>query len=353
MNHIPWPKTASLKNIRKEVEKLLKPKFSHLDEAGNPVFGEPRLKNSTITFTGTVKVHGANASIVVDANGEIYLQSRNNAFALDGELDLNGLKAFVNANKERIIKMLNEHKPNLQPNQFYVVFGEWAGPRIQKGVGVSKLDTKKFFIFNTMLFTKGAEIEDDTKQYIVNPDIAANDIGIHNIYEFGTKEVVIDFEDQSSISNAAKAMTEFTEQVEQECPVAKAFGISGTGEGLVWLSTPLILDVNSKPIAFKTKGLKHKETKGKVVEVDEAKMAKASDFVEYACTENRLTHCIEEVLEGSLDIKLTGKVIGWVTNDIIKEEKGALEANGLSEKLARKHLAPKIREMYIARINAQ
>lgn len=39
--------------------------------------------NTTLTFQGTVKLHGTNAGIVLDDQGNYYAQSRNNVLSID------------------------------------------------------------------------------------------------------------------------------------------------------------------------------------------------------------------------------------------------------------------------------
>ena len=163
---------------------------------------------------------------------------------------------------------------------------------------------------------------------------------IFSVEEFGRYFLTIDFNNPEQSQND---LVRFTEQVENECPVASKFGISGTGEGIVWSFT-----FAGESIRFKVKGEKHSVSKvKKLAEVDPVKAANVQEFVEYAATQNRLEQGIQEVFRDSeLDIKKLGQFIGWFVKDIITEEADVMEKSGLTKKdvssklanVARNHL---------------
>src|SRR5690606_12047119 len=110
---------------------------------------------------------------------------------------------------------------------------------------------------------------------------------------------------------AQNYLISLTEQGEEECPVAKSFGISGIGEGIVWSC-----EYQDSVYRFKVKGEKHSATKvKKLAEVDVEKIQSIDSFVEYACTENRLNQAIEQVFTSTStepDKKNTGDFIKWI-----------------------------------------
>ena len=55
---------------------------------------------------------------------------------------------------------------------------------------------------------------------------------VHHILEFKHWHVTVDFNAPKHVQNELVAITE---AVETECPVGAAFGVSGTGEGVVWV----------------------------------------------------------------------------------------------------------------------
>jgi hypothetical protein len=143
---------------------------------------------------------------------------------------------------------------------------------------------------------------------------------------------------------------EITEAVEKECPVAKAFGFSGVGEGVVW-------SVEYKGInyRFKVKGEKHSVSKVKTLAaVDTEKLNSIAEFVGYAVTENRFNQAIEKVFgdRTKMDIKQMGDLIKWMVNDILKEELDTMSANGLEPKDVNKYISAKTREMFLVAYNS-
>jgi hypothetical protein len=127
---------------------------------------------------------------------------------------------------------------------------------------------------------------------------------------------------------AIKQIEEYVLEVEKECPVAKQFGFSGVGEGIVWKS--------NCGLQFKTKGEEHKVSRTKeLVPIDEEKLNSIGEFINYAVTEARLNQGIEYVFtQNALEpsIEKVGDFLRWVQNDILKEELNALDSNGLTIK---------------------
>jgi hypothetical protein len=162
---------------------------------------------------------------------------------------------------------------------------------------------------------------------------------IFNIRQFPKFEVEIDFDKPTLVQNM---LIEITETVEAECPVGKAFHVSGTGEGVVWTA------VTDKSLIFKVKGEKHSASKvKKLASVDMDLVASIEEFVDNTVTENRLNQGLENV---TLDVKSTGDFIRWVFNDIITEEADVIEASGLEPKNIGKYVSDKAKKFFFERI---
>lgn len=58
--HISYPKIQQFRNIVANINREIS--FTGLDEEGNAVY-DPSIKKPTLTFKGTVKLHGTNASV--------------------------------------------------------------------------------------------------------------------------------------------------------------------------------------------------------------------------------------------------------------------------------------------------
>jgi len=293
------------------------------DENGCVVYDHSK-QLPTYNFIGTVKLHGTNAGVTINKEGEIYAQSRSNIITI--EKDNAGFAFFVESNKDVFRNFFSQLDFN--GFDYITIFGEWCGSNIQKGVAINGLQ-KMFVIFDIKYSFETIEQGDNI--YLSNSIIQQFrniDSNIFNIYDFPTYEIDIDFNKPKETQNEIIRLTLL---VEDECPVGKHFGNLGVGEGIVFS----YLDEKGNKYRFKSKGLKHSSSKVKTLaSVDTDKLNSIKDFVEYAVTENRLTQGIEKVfgINGELDIKLTGEFLRWVVSDVIKEELDTLINNNIEPK---------------------
>jgi len=271
----------------------------------------------TLKFRGTIKLHGTNAAIVLYKEKGIKYQSRERELSL--EKDNAG---FMLAMSSKDTSSLFE---GLEFTDYIAVYGEWCGGNIQSGVALTQLP-KMFVIFGYDIDGKWVDIDRDI-----------TDLGIFNISRFKTYEIDIDFNEPEAIQNQ---LIEWTEEVENECPFAKSFGVSGIGEGIVFTS------VLYPELKFKSKGEKHSSSKVKVLNsVNTEELANIQEFVEYAVTESRLEQGLNYLKENNLDMsqKSTGQFLSWIFNDIIKEESDTIVSNQIDLKKANGLIASKAR----------
>lgn len=328
-------KFPSIEQYRQIVKTLSRGRFSHINENNQPVFKPP----PTLDFTGTVKIHGTNAGVVLNTTtGEMRCQKRGDF--VDPVHDNAGFAFFVESHKEQFMEMLYEAKSRAQQvinerfngEAIVCLYGEWAGSSIQKGVAVTELP-KQFYIFGL----KVAPIDKDNDKTAVWLDysgIANHEIRVYNMLDdFPTYKFTLDFGDKESRAKAEEYMSQIVDDVEKECPVGKRFGVSGVGEGVVWVH-----DSDFGRVVFKTKGEKHKvsgKNKGKnKVEVAPEVLESIDKFVEYSVTENRLRQGVQELF-GTMEnttMKDIGKLVKWMQGDILKEEMDVLVENHLAIK---------------------
>lgn len=292
-------------------------------------------KPEILDYIGTVKLHGTNASIVAHEDGSITLHSKSSILCVidpAGNVTRKSENAafgfFMSANPE--LKDVVAKAVAISGGVWPVkISGEWCGQGIQRGVGISYLPRKTLFIFgvkagsNWLPLTSIKDVRSST---------------IRNIMEFPTKEITIDFALPELSQNA---LVDATNAVERECPVAKAYGIEDchTGEGLVWQPKH---DNSSSGSWFKTKGTKHSVTKTKsVVPVDLERLKSIQEFVEYACTENRMEQ---------LFIPELGEFIRAVIKDITDEESETLKENGFTARDFGKYAALKAKDYFASRL---
>ncbi|TXG80044.1 MAG: hypothetical protein E6R13_08895 [Spirochaetes bacterium] len=316
--------------------------FVGLDENGDAIY-DPSLPKPVLTFKGTVKLHGTNAGVSFNESG-YWAQSRENI--ITPEKDNAGFAFFVESKKEVFNKLFREIQENTNVSYEHntvTIYGEWCGGNIQKGVAITNLP-KSFFIFGVKV-TPHTTSEEELKQkpayWIPSHYLKSPEDNIYNIEDFQTWTLDIDFNMPQLVQNK---LSELTIAVEEECPVGKAFGFSGIGEGIVWSC-----EYQGVVHRFKVKGEKHSSSKVKTLaNVDVEKIESIQKFVDYAVTESRFNQAIENVFpnEEPIDTKKLGDVIRWVVNDVIKEEMDTMVENKIEPKEVNKYLSSKVREMF-------
>jgi len=347
--HIRFPSIEQLRSVVKQVRDRAK------------FHGVPLPK---LTFNGSVKVHGSNSCICYDPyTTEQWCQSReqiitpeqdNAGFArFISELPGTGIKPYFN-----VVAGIYGHT-KLKQGDVIAIYGEWCGQGIMKGVAVNQL-SKRFIVFGIKVYTPGKTTEDGQdggtsvwfspaqlvkahemfEQEVVKTTDQA--INIFSIQKFPTWTVEIDFTHPELIQNQ---LVELTNEVENCCPVGKAFGVEGIGEGIVWrcvsswniANVPDELDaiIKSHDLIFKVKGPKHSDTKVKTTAtVDIEKVNSINEFAANVCTDHRLEKMLDQLIQSGLelDVKNTGNFLKLVGADILKEESDVIEASGLERK---------------------
>jgi hypothetical protein len=296
------------------------------DYKGKTDDGTPEYRHTEpypkVTFTGTVKLHGTNAAIVRYPGGVTKYQSRENELSIEKD-NAGFMAAMIERNVEPLFDLINfrEH---------IAVFGEWCGGNIQRGVAISDLP-KMFVVFAY-----------NVDGIWCQPHRCVHYQGIYNILDFPTYEVEIDFNCPELSQNK---IIELTQAVEAECPVAKHFGVSGIGEGLVFSAEYL-----GERFVFKSKGEKHSVTKvRKLASVNVEEIESVNQFIEYAVTENRLMQGVSVLREKGLEIsnKTTGDFLRWIVADIHKEEMDTIKKSGIEIKKINTAISQKARMWYL------
>jgi hypothetical protein len=185
--HVPFPSIEQYRNV----VKLVRERAQH---DGVPL---PRL-----TFRGSVKLHGTNAGIGFGPAGEMWAQSR--SLVLTPEADHMGFATWLRDNAQAIPHLVSS-----------VIFGEWCGGNIQKGVALGQLP--KMFIPFAVVTNGRWWTPEEMKTFFFHS-------GLRCIYDFPNWTWVIDFNRPEEYQNALR---DLTMAVELECPVAKELGVSG------------------------------------------------------------------------------------------------------------------------------
>tara|TARA_R110000796_G_scaffold250898_1_gene381151 strand:- start:64 stop:1092 length:1029 start_codon:yes stop_codon:yes gene_type:complete len=336
--HISYPKIAQFRNIISNINREIT--FTGLDSDGIAVY-DPSIKKPILTFKGTVKLHGTNASVCFNSENGFWIQSRQKIITI--EKDNAGFAFFAESHKVELCSLLNklidEHQID---TKIYTIsiYGEWAGKGIQKSVGISELE-KAFYVFGVKI--SKPQDEEFNSYWIDSSNVRNTECRIFNVEDYETYSIDVDFNMPQLAQNK---FGEITEKVENECPISKAFGIdNGLGEGVVWS-----VEYKNTVHRFKVKGDKHSVTRvKKLANVDIEKLKTIQDFIDYSVTENRFKQAIENVFgKEDIDIKKMGDLIRWVVKDISLEEMDTMISNGLEPKDVNKYISTKTREMFFS-----
>ena len=320
-----FPHIEQFRNVIRRVKDVTR--YSGKDESGNVIYNSVPLP--VLKFVGTVKLHGTNAAVGVLNDGTQWSQSRENI--ITPEKDNAGFATFAYKNREFFAGILNKIQYDREVYKGFIVYGEWCGKGIQKGVAISEVE-KMFVVFNIKLLNIDPEqsnlwVSDELVQELIGHNDSER---IFNIYTFGKYEIDIDFNYPELSSNK---LIELTSEVEAECPVGRFFGVSGIGEGIVW-------HCNTFPYIggdymFKIKGEKHSSSKVKTLAaVDVEKVNSVKECVEKIISENRLNQGLEHLRMNHLEVipENTGAFVKWVTTDAIREELDTIVESGLIPK---------------------
>jgi len=283
-----------------------------------------------ISYSGTVKLHGTCSAVRI-VNGRRTPESRSRDISI--ARDNAGFAAFVAGVPEKVW--------NLLPSDC-VLFGEWCGDGIQKGVAINQLP-KMWVLFDKFVDGNHEELDlpyQDSLKML-------NDAGIYFIRQFRTYFINIDFEQPELAQNKLR---EITLEVETECPVGTAFDVKGVGEGVVWRPVDKELTKDSG-YWMKVKGSLHSSSKVKTIAaVDVEKMASVAEFVEATVTQNRLEQGLDVLREAgkAVERKETGFYMKWIVDDILNEEVTMLVSSGLCAKDVGKSISNKARVFWFS-----
>lgn len=340
---IKYPSIAGFKEVIRKVKE--RATYRGKDADGNSIYEACTLP--TISFNGTVKIHGTNAGIrYTKADDSLVPQSRERDLSLTS--DNAGFYVYVMQNDQLFRSIA---KQMIGDAESVVIYGEWCGKGTQKGVAISEVD-KLFAVFGVRVITGEDERWFDTHEleYQIGVSFALSALNEHRVYlitQFPTYEITINFNEPEMSQNK---LVELTIAVEDECPVGKFFGVSGVGEGIVWSH-------NSDEYGFlqmKVKGEKHSNSKVKTIApIDEESFKAAKDFAETYTTQSRMEQGLhvmkaEQMLE--IEAKNVGAFLKWITGDIFKEEQAAVIQNNLDPKKIAKEITNIARRWYFEQI---
>jgi hypothetical protein len=351
--HISFPSIEKFSTVVANVNR--RHNFVGLDENGEPIY-DPTKPKPIIKFKGSVKLHGTNAGVCYNQNDGLWAQSRENI--ITPQSDNAGFAFFCESKKavfeELFAQVIDKTIPYVDPNLNTIsIYGEWCGGNIQKGVGITNLP-KSFFIFGVKITPHNVDnLEKPPVAYWVDHSyLRSPENNIFNIDDYPTFEIDIDFNVPALVQNQ---IIDWTIEVENECPVAKAFGFTNTiGEGIVFSYT----NENGERISFKSKGTKHSNSKVRTLKlVDDAKINNCINIANSVCTSWRLEQIFNQTFDtlngGQADIKRMGEFLKAVMADVIKEETDVIADAGLEPKDIGKYVSEIAKTYFFSRQNQE
>lgn len=319
--HVPWGSIELLHNVVRTL--------THLNTLGHPF--------PVVEYRAKVKLHGSNCAIQITDDG-VVAQSR--TALLSPDADYKGFAAWTRAHEAYFATL----------RRGLVVFGEWCGPGVEKGMAISRAERKVFAVFAAQLDGRVAYEPAELRDLVPAAGAPAE---LH-VLPWEGEPIAIDFGAREMLDAAAAAINERVAAVEREDPwVKQVFGLSGLGEGLVCYPTrvdggaPALDPERLAQLMWKAKGEKHRTAGTRAaVQVDASVVASVDELVALMVTEARLEQGLAAV--GGREPRLTGKFVAWIAADVRKESVAELEASGLSWPQVDKAVQARARAWFLA-----
>lgn len=331
--HHSWTEIDNFHTVRKTLQQ-----YPQLLDQGTTI----------VKYASKVKLHGTNAAVQITSDKKVVAQSRTNN--ITSQNDNAGFARWVEANAEKFANLALDVAT-------IVIYGEWCGPGIMKGVAVNQIPERIFAIFAIRLaFPDGNDWITTNPDDIIAYEYTCGIPNVHVIEWYNAEFVEIDWASSAEVLQPAlDKINNWVEEVEACDPwIEKKFGVKGVGEGLVFYPMPFNGSYKRfSDLCFKAKGEKHKTVaKTKPAQADPTVVANVKAFAEMVVTDARLEQGARNMSGGELifDMKKMGEFIKWIVNDVNKETEAELEASGLDEKFVNKACSERARDWYLAQV---
>lgn len=289
-----------------------------------------------------IKLHGVNAAFGVGPKG-LWVQSRDALLSPDNHLyrAYDTLMPFAKV-------LADIHASAVEAGWTFTVFGEWAGPGVQRKDAVTGISQKMFFPFmvtsHSPDFRPSPEDRRAERRQIrahTAPAAIQELLGFEArsmmVMPWAGEGVTLDFRDMTSVQSVLDGVNARSEEAGIVDPfILETFGVEGPGEGFVYAPdsavTPLNLETYAN-LTFKAKAERHRvKISDKAAKIATELPADAHEFVETFVTENRMQQMLNEKLGGDTDKTKTGAFVAAVIKDVMKESGPEREALDVSDK---------------------
>lgn len=310
-------------------------KWKSIDKFSDAYVKAQKFGVKNFKYRGKIKLHGTNAGIHFE-DGVMYPQKRSDFITIGN--DNAGFAAFVNN------LVINSTAKDM------IVYGEWAGPGVQKSDAVTQISQKSFFVFSIFdLETETMIVEPREIDAILEPIFGSMEEQRIYILPWYTEELELDFTRQANCQTFIdNVMKEVDDVIAKEDPYIKqVFDKSGPGEGLVMYGTfgefidgsPLEEDLVFDYI-FKAKTESHSVQKEKNRNhVAPERPEGIDDFIEMFFTENRFEQMLNQI-GGEATKEKTGQFMKAIMSDVYKESQQEVLIADFEWKDVPKYAAP-------------
>ncbi len=285
--------------------------FAHVNRRKQKdIFSKP------VDYIAKVKLHGTNAAVRVSADGGVFAQSRNRNLTPDD--DNFGFATWLEG-----VKGIFANAWDLEEGREIIFYGEWAGNGVQDTDAVNLTDCRKFYIFAVQWDGKMISHPGDIEYFAPIHD----DIEI--VPEYDGLGRVVDF--GAGVEGWLDDINAEIEAIQTRDPyIFEKFGISGSGEGLVFSPRNQTNTGDWAADTFKAKSAAHRVNKSKkAAEAKGTIPAGTREFVDTFVTEARCKQAITEACGGVASAKSIPDFLKWVGNDVRKESERELKEMGV------------------------
>lgn len=304
-------------------------KFTSIEKFSDVWHKAQRFDIGEMLMRSKIKLHGTNGGIRI-VDGMVTAQKRTSDLAIGSD---NAGFAFWASNV------------NWKTDKNVIIYGEWAGPGVQKSDAICLTDRKRFYVFGVLLL----DVSDEEANYVIEPELIAEYLPDEEtivVLPWFNEPMKLDSDRVDTARAIQDQMNKDVEEIGNEDPFIKEmFDISGAGEGLVtapYCSSGVINQAHYNTYVFKVKSDAHavKKTKSPAnifVEIPDSVKDFANDFV----TDARCQQMIDEHCEGSMSPKMIGAFLKALNADIIKESTNELAGLDVEWKMVAKEINKK------------
>ena len=296
-------------------------KFTSIDKFADSWLHMQKQEIGQLKFRSKIKLHGTNAGVRIK-DGEVFYQKRTGD--VTPLADNAGFASFA-------------YTVDWKTNQDIIIYGEWAGPGVQKSDAICMIPQKMFFVF-------GVLVED---HMITEPALIREHIPYHErimILPWFDEPTTIDSLDVSTAKNLSARLDADVKAIGDEDPFVKEhFNVSGAGEGLV---VSPYFEEGAVPLwmfntfTFKVKSEAHlvQKTKSPNSSIYIEIPGSVKDFCDQFVTDNRCEQMINDHLAGSYAMQGMGTFLKELNADILKESKNEFAELGVDWKMVAKEI---------------